>query len=111
MTLGEIRVDRLVPPAVQRVGYPPTPPTPPHPIAPATNVTPGLSDEEPTFTAGIPKVLFTGSYFTYRNRNYDISPDGRRFLMLRLPEHDVTQLRVVFNWFEELKAKMREAEQ
>jgi serine/threonine-protein kinase len=69
-------------------------------------------ETEPTFTAGTPEVLFTGDYFVARNRNYDISPDGQRFLMLRRPEtQPLTQLHVVFNWFEELKAKMHEAEQ
>ena len=37
---------------------------------------------------------------------YDVSPDGSRFLMtehLDPPRQPVTQLRVVFNWFEELR--------
>ncbi len=67
-------------------------------------------ETEPTFTAGTPEVLFTGNYFggLATGGHYDISPDGQRFLMLRDPETQagpqaVTQLHVVFNWFEELK--------
>ncbi len=39
-------------------------------------------------------------------RNYDISKDGRRFLMIKQVDErpaPVTQLKVVLNWFEELK--------
>ena len=45
-----------------------------------------------------PFVLGTG------NRNYDISPDDHRFLMVS-EEHEasVGEIRVVLNWFEELK--------
>ncbi len=36
---------------------------------------------------------------------YDISPDGKRFLMIKASEQEVTvtQINVVLNWFEELK--------
>jgi len=67
-------------------------------------------ETEPAFTHGTPQVLFTGSYFRSRNRNYDISPDGQRFLMLKEVEQTeetsaLTQdaLIIVQNWFEELK--------
>jgi serine/threonine-protein kinase len=60
---------------------------------------------EPTFTAEAPVVLFTGNYYRARDRNYDISPDGRRFLMLKEvgQSSDPDTLVVVLNWFEELK--------
>ena len=37
--------------------------------------------------------------------NYDISPDGERFLMLNPGDEDLpaTQISVLQNWFEELK--------
>jgi hypothetical protein len=41
--------------------------------------------------------------------NYDVSPDGQRFLMLKSTESDTnapTQINVVLNWFEELKKKV-----
>ncbi len=60
---------------------------------------------EPTFTAERPRVLFEGSYihsqFDWAS-NYDISPDGERFLMIKQAEVQ-TQINVVLNWFEELK--------
>ncbi|MDA2924229.1 protein kinase [Acidobacteria bacterium AH-259-L09] len=60
----------------------------------------------PKFTAAKPKVLFEGRYTTNRiAANYDITPDGRRFLMIKVGEQESapTQINVVFNWFEELK--------
>ena len=41
--------------------------------------------------------------------NYDVSPDGQRFLMLKPIEQAQaapTQINVVLNWFEELKQKV-----
>jgi hypothetical protein len=41
--------------------------------------------------------------------NYDVSPDGQRFLMLKPTEQNQaapTQIVVVQNWFEELKQKV-----
>jgi serine/threonine-protein kinase len=62
----------------------------------------------PTFTAARPTVLFTATYVPASTPypNYDVSRDGRRFLMvqsdLRQPAAP-TQLVVVLNWFEELR--------
>jgi len=59
---------------------------------------------EPTFTAGSPVVLFTGRYTKFGGFvNYDISPDGQRFLMIKAREGSTGQINVVLNWFEELK--------
>jgi len=62
---------------------------------------------EPTFTAGSPAVLFTGRYTMGGTVvDYDISPDGQRFLMMKeADEGEVpqAQINVVLNWFEELK--------
>ena len=56
---------------------------------------------EPTFTAGKPRLLFEGQFIA----NYDVSPDGQRFLMIQAvePEQPATQINLVLNWFEELK--------
>ena len=36
--------------------------------------------------------------------NYDISPDGERFVMVQIPASTGRgQLEIVFNWFEELE--------
>jgi len=61
-----------------------------------------------TFSAGVPAAVFPAKYAVLVNvRNYDVSADGRRFLMIK----EVTSgedaappsLVVVLNWFEELK--------
>ncbi len=59
---------------------------------------------EPTFTQGSPEVLFTGNYRTgTSNRQYDVAPDGQRFLMIKQEQTEGAQINVVLNWFEELK--------
>ena len=58
------------------------------------------------FNATRPRLLFTGSFARNPNRvNYDISPDGERFLMLNPGQEDLpaTHISVLQNWFEELK--------
>jgi serine/threonine-protein kinase len=66
---------------------------------------------QPAFTAGKPRILFEGRYepSPVPGTNYDVSPDGQRFLMLK-PSESVeaapTQIVVVQNWFEELKQKV-----
>jgi len=66
---------------------------------------------QPTFSASKPKMLFEGSYVSTPRSfpDYDVSPDGQRFLMLRPAEEAQaapTQINVVLNWFEELKQKV-----
>jgi serine/threonine-protein kinase len=63
----------------------------------------------PTFSAGATSVLFSATeYLTNVNhRQYDVTPDGERFIMVR-PVGDCAQgaLIVVENFFEELKARV-----
>jgi len=66
---------------------------------------------QPSFSAGKPRVLFEGHYqptpLTFPN--YDVSPDGQRFLMLKPIEGGEgapAQINVVLNWFEELKHRV-----
>jgi len=66
---------------------------------------------QPNFSAGKPKLLFEGQYepTLVSNANYDISPDGQRFLMLKAIEAEAaapTQINVVLNWFEDLKRRV-----
>ena len=66
---------------------------------------------QPSFTVGKPQMLFEGPYapIAAATRNYDVSPDGQRFLMLKTSEQAQaapTQINVVLNWFEELKQKV-----
>jgi len=59
---------------------------------------------QPTFTAGSPAVLFTGNFQNDPgNRQYDVAPDGQRFLMIKQELAERTQIHLVLNWFEELK--------
>ncbi len=53
---------------------------------------------EPEFKASQPRVLFEGSYLSV----FDVSPDGQRFLMIKI-ETDPNPIHVVLNWFEELR--------
>jgi serine/threonine protein kinase len=63
---------------------------------------------QPTFSAGKPHMLFEGS-FTPSPRSapdYDVSPDGQRFLMLKAGEQSAGEINVVLNWPEQLKQKV-----
>jgi serine/threonine-protein kinase len=67
---------------------------------------------QPSFTAGKPRVLFEGRYNPAPGTtpNYDVSPDGQRFLMVKPSKASEaaapTQINVVLNWFEELKRRV-----
>jgi len=66
-------------------------------------------DAESTFSSGTPRALFTGNYVydSGAARNYAVSADGERFLMIQLASQvgdysQQTTLAVIENWFEEL---------
>jgi Tol biopolymer transport system component len=66
---------------------------------------------QPGFTAGKPQILFEEQYepAPIPISNYDVSPDGQRFLMLKPCDQQQsapTQINVVLNWFEELKRRV-----
>jgi serine/threonine protein kinase/WD40 repeat protein len=73
----------------------------------------------PELRASAPKMLFAGAYYEGTGAscemggpaaaNYDVTPDGQRFLMVKDNAGTVfgTQAIVVLNWVEELKAKER----
>ena len=60
----------------------------------------------PTLSTGKPIILFERSYvsssISIGYQYYDISPDGKRFLMMKEVAEN-SQINVVLNWFEELK--------
>jgi eukaryotic-like serine/threonine-protein kinase len=62
----------------------------------------------PTFTLGNPMKLFEGQYYAAAlpGRTYDVSPDSKRFLMIKDPPRTASsapvQLVLVLNWTEEL---------
>jgi serine/threonine-protein kinase len=70
----------------------------------AVEVLPGV-----TFVPGERQVLFSASEFRANNvhQQYDVAPDDRRFVMIRNQgAAEVSELIVVENFFEELKAKL-----
>jgi len=62
------------------------------------------------FHAAKPRMLFEGHYVADkgRQRNYDVTPDGQRFVMVKPSEQEsaATQINVVLNWFEDLKRRV-----
>ena len=72
-------------------------------------VTPG-----PNLVLGKPAVVIKGTYALALNagRHYDVSPDGKRFLLLvdaTAPDGKKPappEMHLVLNWTEELKAKL-----
>jgi serine/threonine-protein kinase len=72
----------------------------------------------PTFSLGAPKTLFHGTYVRPglgEGTPWDISPDGKRFLIIR-PAESATgasaaatpaKINIVLNWFDELKARAK----
>jgi hypothetical protein len=66
-------------------------------------------DTDPTFRLGTPKSLFTGPYVLS-----DISPDGKRFLLMKpvettddkSTENTPRRINIVLNWDEELKQRV-----
>jgi hypothetical protein len=65
------------------------------------------------WSAGNPTRIVDGPYITRgaaHGRTYDVSPDGERFLMLKLPPFDpatTPQIQMVQPWFEELRRLVR----
>jgi len=64
----------------------------------------------PAFSLGRSADLFSAAEFRAHPLapQYDVSPDGQRFLMIRgATRSGIDRLIVVENWFEELKEKSR----
>jgi eukaryotic-like serine/threonine-protein kinase len=64
-------------------------------------------DTSAGFKAGLPRLLFEGYINLVSGTNYDVSPNGQRFVMVQgnLIAQS-SELRVVRGWFEELKQKV-----
>ena len=71
----------------------------------------------PVFSAETPKIIFRGNFVSARAVNrqpWDISPDGKRFLMVKPPASagDTSgiagprKIDIVLNWFEELRQRV-----
>jgi serine/threonine-protein kinase len=65
----------------------------------------------PRLTFGAPQLLFATAPFGLegQQRNFELSMDGRRFLMVRNlpPPADVPSVVLIQNWFEDLRARVR----
>ena len=82
-------------------------------IAVTVQLTPTFSAGNPSKLFDAPSILLDGRFFSVgTNRNYDVSRDGQRFLMIKenAGSSEVhappASMIVVQNWFEELKAKL-----
>jgi hypothetical protein len=68
-------------------------------------------ETSPTFRPGVPRVLFTGRFSrSPLHRNYDVSPDDQRFLMVRqLPAPPDAGARLIYvqNFAEELRQRVK----
>ena len=68
-----------------------------------------VETSQQTFRWKSPRLSFSTSYFGFVGlagaRNYDLSPDGKRFLLIKDKPHEqsAAALVIVQNWFEELK--------
>ena len=70
---------------------------------------------QPTFSLGVPRTLFKSIYSGQTNTSgtpWDISPDGKRLLMMKEPGSAASadggprKINVVLNWLEELKQRV-----
>ena len=64
---------------------------------------------QPAFGASRSRVLFVSPFSSRSNRrNYDVSPDGTRFVMVNDGQraNSATQINVVVNWFRELQERV-----
>jgi eukaryotic-like serine/threonine-protein kinase len=63
-----------------------------------------------TFTAGRPQMLFEGPFPNIPGYSYDVSADGRRFLMVKeATTGNPREIRIVLNWFEYLRQRLASA--
>jgi serine/threonine-protein kinase len=71
----------------------------------------------PVFSAETPKIIFRGNYVSARavdRQPWDISPDGKRFLMVKPPDSagdtsgiaSPRKINILLNWFEELRQRV-----
>jgi Tol biopolymer transport system component/predicted Ser/Thr protein kinase len=59
----------------------------------------------PPLVAGKPSLLFGGEFATLQGKNYDVTRDGQRFLMVRTVERDRPKaISVILNWLTEFES-------
>jgi hypothetical protein len=63
-------------------------------------------EREPIFTAGKSSVMFSGRY-RMTGRDFDVSPDGTRFVMMRNDDPRTSKtINVIFNWRRSLEVRL-----
>ena len=62
----------------------------------------------PTFTADRPKMLFRGRYASTPIPHYDVTRDGKKFVMVKQGDEELEPptISVIENWFEELRRRV-----
>ena len=62
----------------------------------------------PEFRAGAPRVLFDVPFVYLFGWSYDVSPDGKRFLVIEGAEQDkaLRELVVITNWFDQVRRRV-----
>ena len=57
-------------------------------------------ETKPAFKAGVPAVVFRGNYLSEFGLNWNISPDGERFLMIKEAASSPSpgKINIVLNW-------------
>jgi len=60
----------------------------------------------PEISVSTPEELFAGNFYSAQVQNYDISPDGERFVMIynKIEKRNSEISRIVLNWFDELRS-------
>ena len=67
----------------------------------------GVDEGAAELNPGAPEFLFEGPYREVGGVSYDVTPDGRRFLVLKEEAVPIPEgIQIVTNWFEELKARV-----
>jgi hypothetical protein len=62
---------------------------------------------DPELTIGKPRVLFRGSFASIQGKNYDVTPNGQRFLMVRVDEPaPPRQISVALNWMDNVRSRL-----
>jgi serine/threonine-protein kinase len=80
-------------------------------VAPDNALMAASVESGPVFASGTPQRLFRGNFFLGGadsiGRTYDVSPDGKRFLLIKPDPAASATIAVVQQWFEELKRLTR----
>jgi eukaryotic-like serine/threonine-protein kinase len=59
-------------------------------------------------SAGVPEQLFNGGWALAGSFDFEVMPDGKRFLMIRQePDAIATRIDVVLNWFQDLRQRLQ----